>query len=112
LIQREAGAEAGAISAAEGEPFVAGEAAFEEALGAEGERIGIKIFAAVDEVIARAERDAGGIFASAGDERLFGDAHDEREDRAQAQRFAEGCVEVRQGVELIGARRRAAGGAL
>ena len=72
-----------------------GEPPLDEPLGAERVRVGIQILATMDQVTARAEHDAGGIFAAAGDEGLFGQAHDEGKDRAQPQRLADRRVEVR-----------------
>ena len=87
LEQRERGAEAAADAAAEGDPGVGARRAVEEALGPEGVRLGVEVFASVQQPNARRHRDAGGQLETGDGHRFEESAVDDREHGAQPQRL-------------------------
>ena len=76
-------------------------ASLQESVRAELLRVGVQVFPAMDEVIARAQHDARRILAPAGGEVLLGHANDERHDRANPQTLANRGIEVFQLAQLI-----------
>src|SRR5262249_53985220 len=89
FIERKRHSEAGAVAAAEPEPLVRAELSLQKSLRPKNLGIGIQIGPAVHEMTARREHHARRVLAPAGGERLFRQAHDEWDNRAEPHRLAD-----------------------
>src|SRR5207244_635487 len=104
FVESEGHPEAHPVPAAEWKPFVTGILPLEKPLRPELLRLRIQVRPAVHQVIARRQQNSGGIFATADGVWRLSLPNNKWQDCADAQRFADRCVEIIQLTQLLDSR--------